>query len=45
MGLERVLEGFLELPKLVVLGAMWLVGAALLGGCVLVAYFLWTQLS
>jgi hypothetical protein len=27
--LGRILEGWLELPKLVVLGAMWLVG----GGC------------
>jgi hypothetical protein len=30
--LGRVLEGFLELPVLVVLGAMQLVGGALLGG-------------
>jgi hypothetical protein len=45
VGLARVLEGFLELPKLVVLGAMWLVGGALLGGCVLVPYFLWTVLA
>ncbi len=42
MGLGRVLEGFLELPELVVLGVMWLVGGALIGGCVLAPYFLWT---
>jgi hypothetical protein len=39
--LGTVLEGWLELPKLVVLGAMWLVGGGLLGGCVLAAYLLW----
>jgi hypothetical protein len=45
VGLGRVLEGFLELPMLVVLGAMWLVGGAVLGGCVLAPYFLWTVLA
>ncbi len=45
MGLGRVLEGFLELPVLVVLVAMWLLGGALLGGCVLAPYFLWTLLA
>jgi hypothetical protein len=45
LGLGRVLEGLLELPKLVVLGAMWLVGGALLGGCALALYFLWTVLA
>ncbi len=45
MDLGRILEGFLELPKLVVLGAMWLLGGALLGGCVLAPYFLWKVLA
>ena len=44
MDLGTVLEGWLELPKLVVLGAMWLVGEGLLGGCVLAAYLLWEVL-
>ncbi len=45
MDLGSVLEGLLELPKLVVLGAMWLLGGVLLGGCVLALYFLWTLLA
>ena len=42
MGLGRVLEGFLEVPVLVVLRAMWLLGGRLLGGCVLALYLLST---
>ena len=34
----RAYEGFLELPVLVVLGALWVAGVAMLGSCVLVAY-------
>ena len=45
MGLGRVLDGFLELPMLLVLVAMWLLGGALLGGCVLALYFLSTVLA
>jgi hypothetical protein len=33
-------ERFLELPVAVVLGAMWLVGVALLGSCALTLYLL-----
>jgi hypothetical protein len=44
VGLGRVLGGFLDLPLLVALVAMWLVGGALVGGCVLVSYLLWTVL-
>jgi hypothetical protein len=43
--LGSILEGFLELPVLVVLGAMWLACGALLGGCVLAPHFLWTVLA
>jgi hypothetical protein len=34
----RAYEGFLGLPVLVSLAAMWVAGAALLGSCVLVLY-------
>jgi hypothetical protein len=36
--LLRVYEGFLELPVVVVLAALWLVGLVLLGPCALMAY-------
>jgi hypothetical protein len=36
--LLRVYEGFLELPVVVVLAALWLVGLVLLGPCALMVY-------
>jgi hypothetical protein len=37
-----VYEQFLELPVVVVVGVLWLVGAALLGACALVLYlYVW----
>lgn len=41
---QRVYERILELPVPVVLGIMWLTGAALAGLGVLVLYFLWLLL-
>ena len=38
-------ERFLELPVLVMIVALWLVGVVLLGGCALVPYFLWAVLA
>jgi hypothetical protein len=38
-------EGFLELPLMVVLVAMWLVGGVLLGSCTLALYFAWVLLT
>jgi len=39
---EQVYEQFLELPVVVVVGVLWLVGAALLGACALVLYlYVW----
>ncbi len=38
-------EGFLELPLMVVLVAMWLVGVVLLGSCTLALYFAWVVLT
>jgi len=43
--LGSVLEGLLELPVLMVLVVMWLVGGALLGGIALMPYFLWVVLA
>jgi hypothetical protein len=37
-----VYEQFLELPVVVVVGVLWLVGAAVLGSCMLVLYlYVW----
>jgi hypothetical protein len=42
----RAYEGFLELPLMVVLAAMWLVGGVLLGSCTLALYyFAWVLLT
>jgi hypothetical protein len=38
-------ERFLELPLMLVMGAMWLVGAVLLGSCALALYFAWVLLT
>ena len=38
---QRAYEWILELPVPVVLGIMWLMGAALTGLCVLALYFMW----
>jgi len=38
-------ERFLELPLMVVLGTMWLVGAVLLGGWALALYLAWVLLA
>jgi hypothetical protein len=38
-------ERYLELPVMLVLGAMWLVGAVLLGSCALALYFVWVLLT
>ena len=40
-----VYERFLELPLMVVLGAMWLVGGVLLGLWALALYFAWVLLT
>ncbi len=40
-----VYERFLELPLMVVLVAMWLVGGVLLGVCTLSLYFAWVVLT
>jgi hypothetical protein len=40
-----VYERFLELPLMVVLVAMWLVGGVLLGLCTLALYFAWVVLT
>jgi hypothetical protein len=41
VGLRRVYIGFFELPVLIVLLALWLLGVALLGSGVWVLYLLW----
>jgi hypothetical protein len=41
----RAYEGFLELPLMVVLVAMWLVGGVLLGSWALALYFAWVLLT
>jgi hypothetical protein len=38
-------ERFLELPRLVVLVVMWLMGALLLGAAVLALHYAWTILG
>ena len=38
--IERAIEGFLQLPGLVVLAGLWLLGAALISLFVLAFYFL-----
>ena len=43
--LQRAYEGFLELPVPVVLGAMWLMGVALMGLSALALYLLWLSLK
>ena len=40
VGAGRVYEGFLELPVALVLGVMWLAGAALVGLCALTFYLI-----
>ena len=41
----RTYEEFLELPLMVVLVAMWLVGGVLLGSYTLALYFAWVLLT
>jgi hypothetical protein len=41
----QLYEGFLKLPVLVVLVALWVVGWALLGSCALAPFFLWAVLA
>ena len=43
MGLRRVYIGFFELPVLIVLLALWLLGVALLGSGAWVLYLLWAM--
>ena len=43
MGLGRVYVGFFELPVLIVLLALWLLGVALLGPGAWVLYLLWAM--
>ncbi len=43
MGRRRVYIGFFELPVLIVLLALWLLGVALLGSGAWVLYLLWAM--
>ena len=43
-GIGQLYEEFLELPVLVVLLALWLVGGTLLGSCGLAFHLLWGML-
>ena len=42
---DRCYEGFLRLPVALVLIVLWLVGAALLTSCGLIAYDLWAYMA
>ena len=43
MGRRRVYIGFFELPMLIVLLALWLLGVALLGSGAWMLYLLWAM--
>jgi hypothetical protein len=43
VGLRRVYIGFFELPVLIVLLALWLLGVTLLGSGAWVLYLLWVM--
>jgi hypothetical protein len=42
---DRSYEGFLRLPVAPILIVLWLVGAALLASCGLIAYELWAYMA
>ena len=45
VGIGRAYEWFLQLPVVIVLTVLWVVGAVLLGSCVLVLYVAGSELA